>query len=219
MDCRSGTDHGHQARLVLQRRDPVLAIFSFRLSICRSASCTRSDDASNASSSFLTCTLRSYNLRQVTAQGTPLSPGCAHATSAIAVPSRLASSGGFGERLRRVVLPTLDVDRRQQPDLVTELRDLPAVRATAGLHRDDALLLQEAQHLAEGPRHGSVRSGAVKPPLRQVDADYPGCPLSICCGAPTRCRRGGAPIPSELTGTRFAIAHAHEMERSEYSAS
>ena len=50
MDCRSGTDPAHQPLFVLQRRDPASAIFSFRLSICRSASCTRSGRSGEASS-------------------------------------------------------------------------------------------------------------------------------------------------------------------------
>ena len=107
-DCRRGHDPGDQPLLVLQRRDPASAIYSFRLSTCcsKSASCTgsgRSGDASNASSSFLTCGLP--RLRKMTAKRRPLSHEQAAPPLLFLHGDDRRSGRGFG--VRRVVLLTL----------------------------------------------------------------------------------------------------------------
>ena len=106
-------------------------------------------------------------------------------------------------RVRRVVLLALHeglhVDRRDQPDLMAELHDLPApvVRARTRLHRHHAARLRSeerqqrppAQRLAEHDR--AVRPGAVQDRRRQDrrggDADAGGrCPTMRPTGAGAR---------------------------------
>ena len=121
-----------------------------------------------------------------------------------------------------VVLLTLDerLDRRRQPDLVTEFLPAPAVRA--GLHDAFRLLLQEAQRLraAEGSakRNGSVRR---REKLRFAKNANLGCPLSRCRGL-TAARRNVAedgvhPVKLEGAGQFVLPVHDELMYRQKQS--
>ena len=124
-------------------------------------------------------------------------------------------------RVRRVVLLTLheglDIDRRDQPDLVAELADLaaPVMRARARLHRHHAVRLRghKVQHLlpaqlpAERDRAVRPRAMHLKAALRQIDPDdanlVHGCLLLQVVSynhhlGTLRCRREEASTPSDF---------------------